>query len=113
MVRRRAFGKPVATPDATIDYTGLDKANFRKAIYTERRKEFVIECQAWFDGKRFWDLFTKAVAQESIGANPNISNRPKEVIDLARITQDKNKLMPFSESQLDLNKGLIQNPGYN
>lgn len=113
MVRRRAFGKPVNTADATVDYTGLNKEDFRKAIYSERRKEFVIESQNWFDGKRFWDLFTQAVSQESVGANPNINNRPKELIDLNRINQDKYKLMPFSESQLDLNKELVQNQGYN
>lgn len=110
MVKRRAFAKPVATPDVTVDYSGLDKQAFREAVYTERRKEFVIECHAWFDGKRFWDIFTRKVAEESIGANPDISNRPKTVVDVNEIKKDKYKLMPFSESQLDLNKELVQNP---
>ncbi len=113
MVRRRAFGKPVNTPDATIDYAGLDKQGFRNALYTERRKEFVIEDQAWFDGKRFWDIFTKKVADESVGYDPNLNIRPKAPIDVNEIRQDKYKLMPFSEGQLELNKELTQNPGYN
>lgn len=112
MVRRRAFGKPIDIPDATVDYANLDKAGFRLAVYTERRKEFVIEGHAWFDGKRFWDIFTQKVAESSIGANPNISNRPKQVIDLNTIRQDKYKLMTFSITQLELNKALVQNPGW-
>jgi hypothetical protein len=111
-VKRRAMSKPIDVTDPTIDYAGLDKAGFRKALYGERRKEFVLECQGWFDGKRFWDIFTKAVADESIGANPLYSYRPKTVIDLGTIQQDKNKLLPFTVNQLDLNNGLIQNPGY-
>lgn len=113
MVRRRAFGKSVNTPDATIDYAGLDKQGFRNAIFTERRKEFVVEDHAWFDGKRFWDIFTQRVANESVGFDPNLNVRPKAAIDVNEIRQDKYKLMPFSEKQLDLNKELTQNPGYN
>jgi len=112
MVKRRAYGKPVNTPDAGLDYANLNKASFREAVFTERRKEFVVECHAWFDGKRFWDIFTQRVAAESVGADPNISNRPKTVIDLNKIRNDQYKLMPFSESQLDLNKELTQNPGW-
>jgi hypothetical protein len=112
MVKRRAFGKPVNTPDAELDYVNLNKAAFREAVYGERRKEFVVECQAWFDGKRFWDIFTQKVANESVGADPNISNRPKSVINVAVIRDEHYKLMPFSESQLDLNKELTQNPGW-
>jgi hypothetical protein len=112
MVKRRAFGKPISTPDATVDYANLDKAGFRLAVYTERRKEFVIECHAWFDGKRFWDIFTQKVAEASVGANPNISNRPKQVINLSTIRQDKYKYMTFSVTQLELNKALVQNPGW-
>ncbi len=112
MVRRRAFGKPIGTPDAAIDYANLSKASFREAVYTERRKEFVIEGHAWFDGKRFWDIFTKKVADSSIGADPNLNIRPKQVIDLNRIRQDKYKLMPFSITQMELNKELVQNPGW-
>lgn len=112
MVKRRAYGKPIDTPDAGIDYANLDKAGFRQAVYSERRKEFVIECHAWFDGKRFWDIFTQKVAESSIGANPNINNRPKQVIDLNTIRQEKYKLMTFSVGQLELNKALVQNPGW-
>ncbi len=112
MVRRRAFGKPIGTSDATVDYANLNKASFREAVYTERRKEFVIENHAWFDGKRFWDIFTQKVADSSIGADPNLNIRPKQVIDLNRIRQDKYKLMPFSITQMELNKELEQNPGW-
>jgi starch-binding outer membrane protein, SusD/RagB family len=112
MVKRRAFGKPINTPDAALDYVNLNKAAFREAVYGERRKEFVVECHAWFDGKRFWDIFTQKVASESVGADPNISNRPKSVINVSTIRDEHYKLMPFSESQLDLNMELTQNPGW-
>lgn len=113
MVRRRAFGKPINTPDAETDYIGLDKEGFRRAVYNERRKELVMEGHSWFDGKRFWDIYTEKVAATSQLADPNINNRPKVVIDVNRIRDDVYKFMPFSENQLDLNKELEQNPGYN
>lgn len=113
MVKRRAFGKPINIPDLSIDYNNLDKQGFRRAVYNERRKEFVLESQGWFDGKRFWDIFTARVAAESVGADPNFNLRPKKTILVTEINQDKYRLMPFSQSNLDLNKELTQNPGYN
>lgn len=113
MVRRRAFGKDINTPDPSIDYAGLTYEDFRMAIFTERRKELVIEGHSWFDGKRFWDIYTQKVAEESIGANPDFDNRPKQVIELNEIRNDKYKLLPFSVTQMELNSELRpQNPGY-
>ena len=111
-VKRRAYGKPFNVADPSVDYANLDKAGFRRAVYAERRKEFVMESHAWFDGKRFWDIFTEKVAAESVGANPAFDNRPKRVIALSEIRQESYKLMPFSQAHLDLNKELSQNPGY-
>jgi hypothetical protein len=37
-VRRRAFGKPINTPDATVDLSGLTQDTFRAAIQEERKK---------------------------------------------------------------------------
>ena len=112
MVRRRAFGQSPTIASA-FDYPAMDKTSFRTALFNERRKEFAMEWQGWFDGKRFWDLYTERVAISSIGANPGLNNRPKAVIDLGTLRQEKNKLMPFSISQLELNPGLgPNNPGY-
>ncbi|MCC5931528.1 MAG: RagB/SusD family nutrient uptake outer membrane protein [Cyclobacteriaceae bacterium] len=113
MVRRRAFGKPANSAEPSVDYTNLSKEEFRRAVFSERRKELVIEGHSWFDGKRFWDIYTEKVAATSQLADPNINNRPKVPMELNRIRDDKYKLMPFSETQLDLNKELVQNPGYN
>ena len=111
MVKRRAFGLPV-NMSSGVDYTGLDKLAFAEAVYSERRKEFVMEGHSWFDGKRFWELYTQRVADASVGADPNISNRPKATIDVNTIRQEKYKLLPFSTDQLDLNPLLTQNPGW-
>lgn len=111
MVKRRAYGLPINAASA-VDYTGLSQQAFREAVFTERRKELVMEGHSWFDGKRFWDIYTQRVADASVGADPNINNRPKAVINVNTIRNDKFKFMPFSIDQLDLNKQLKQNDGY-
>ncbi|HEY6141932.1 MAG TPA: RagB/SusD family nutrient uptake outer membrane protein [Flavobacterium sp.] len=95
-VRRRAFGKPIDTPDATVDLAGLTKDQFKEAIFVERTKEFVQEGQRWFDLVRWGRLVSEV----------------KKVPGKSAVT-DRNNLYPIPQSERNLNpEGLPQNPGY-
>jgi len=95
-VRRRAFGKPITTPDATVDLAGLNQTSFRAAIQEERKKEFVQEGQRWFDLVRWGTLVTEV---KKVTAKNSVSER--------------NNLYPIPQSERNINPdGLPQNPGY-
>lgn len=61
-VRRRGYGKPITTPDATVDITGLSKAGLFAAIIRERSLELGGEGVRKFDLIR-WNLLGKALAE--------------------------------------------------
>ena len=95
-VRRRAFGKPITTPDASVDLSGLTQATFRAAIQEERKKEFVQEGQRWFDLVRWGTLVTEV---KKVTAKNSVSER--------------NNLYPIPQSERNIDPvGLPQNPGY-
>lgn len=95
-VRRRAFGKPINTPDATVDLAGLSATALREAIYEERKKEFIQEGQRWFDLVRWGRLVTEV----------------KKVASKSTATE-RNNLYPIPQSEININpEGLPQNPGY-
>ena len=95
-VRRRAFGKPITTPDAAVDLKGLTQTTFRAAIQEERKKEFVQEGQRWFDLVRWGTLVTEV---KKVTAKNSVS--------------EKNNLYPIPQSERNINPdGLPQNPGY-
>jgi hypothetical protein len=74
---------------------GLSQAAFRDSLYAERRREFVQEAQRWFDLVRTKQL-VQAVSK--VASKTNISA--------------KNYLFAIPQSEISLNPGLIQNPGY-
>jgi hypothetical protein len=95
-VRRRAFGKPITTPDATVDLSGLNQVTFRAAIQEERKKEFMQEGQRWFDLVRWGTLVTEI---KKVTAKNSVSER--------------NNLYPIPQSERNIDPvGLPQNPGY-
>lgn len=95
-VRRRAFAKPIATPDPAIDLSGLNQTSFRAAIQEERKKEFVQEGQRWFDLVRWGTLVTEV---KKVTAKNSVSER--------------NNLYPIPQSERSIDPvGLPQNPGY-
>lgn len=95
-VRRRAFGKPILTPDVTVDLVALTTVQLREAIREERKKEFVQEGQRWFDLVRWGTLVTevkKVTAKNSVSA--------------------RNNLYPIPQSERNIDPvGLPQNDGY-
>jgi hypothetical protein len=95
-VRRRAFGKAISTPDATVDLIGLTTDQLRAVIREERKKEFVQEGQRWFDLVRWGTLVTEV---KKVTAKNTVSER--------------NNLYPIPQSERNLDPvGLPQNPGY-
>lgn len=61
MVRRRGYGKPIGTADATVDIpAGLSKSDFFKAIVRERALELAGEGQRKYDLIR-WNLLGTAL----------------------------------------------------
>nr|WP_294780808.1 RagB/SusD family nutrient uptake outer membrane protein [uncultured Flavobacterium sp.] len=95
-IRRRAFGKPITTPDVTVDLAALNQTTFRAAIQEERKKEFVQEGQRWYDLVRWGTLVTEV---KKVTAKNSVSER--------------NNLFPIPQSERNINPdGLPQNPGY-
>jgi hypothetical protein len=74
---------------------GLTQSAFRDSLYAERRREFVQEAQRWFDLVRTGRLVT---AVSKVASKTNVSV--------------KNNLFPIPQSEISLNPGLTQNPGY-
>lgn len=63
MVRRRGYGKPINTPDATVDIpAGLSKSDFFKAVVRERALELGGEGVRKYDLIR-WNLLGTALAE--------------------------------------------------
>jgi len=60
MVRRRGFGKPINTPDASVDLVGLSKSDFSKALIRERSLELGGEGARKYDLIR-WNLLATAI----------------------------------------------------
>ncbi|MEO0555965.1 MAG: RagB/SusD family nutrient uptake outer membrane protein [Bacteroidota bacterium] len=82
--------------------SGLSQDELRDAIILERRLEFA------FEGLRWFDLITLGIAENSI------NGIQEERADIIRgFTTGRNELLPFPQSEIELNANLSPNPGYN
>ena len=69
MVRRRGYGKPISTPDATVDIpAGLSKADFFKYVVRERALELGGEGIRKYDLIR-WNLLATAISESRANMN--------------------------------------------
>jgi hypothetical protein len=93
-VRRRAYGKNIAVPDASVDLTALDQTGLADAILAERRWEFGFENQRWFDLIRAGKFLT------------TMRNKGYTTV------KDYNVLYPIPQRERDVNKALTQNTDY-
>lgn len=95
-VRKRARTRPGGVEEvaALPNLMGLTKDTFRQAIYREREMELC------FEGHGFFDLVrtNRLLSENQANGMTNVSQ--------------KHLLYPFPQRALDLNKGLVQNPGY-
>jgi hypothetical protein len=76
---------------------GLSKADFKNEVIHERRVEFAFEGQRWFD------LVTLAIANEKINAIGELGRK---------FTPNQQELFPIAQSERSLNQNLTQNTGY-
>ena len=78
------------------DLSGLNQNEFRKAVLTERRHEFVNEGKRWFDLVRTGHLVEYVKEAKGDKANP----------------QEFNNLFPIPQRERNNNPNLTQNTGY-
>ena len=102
-VRERAFN------DSDHNYNGLSQSDFRKAVWLERRLEFVHEAQRWFDLKRTNRLVER---MKEYGMNEFSLTGEIQKKEISQNVADKFYLFPIPQRELDLNPSLKQNPGY-
>lgn len=111
IVRGRAYnsyvGGGVYTNHSYDLVPGLSAADFRDAVFTERRKEFIQESQRWFDQVRRSDLGPGQYYLQTVYAMPG---NPKSAATL------KDTLFPIPQTEIDLyggrNPNFQQNPGW-
>ncbi|HYD53856.1 MAG TPA: RagB/SusD family nutrient uptake outer membrane protein, partial [Gemmatimonadaceae bacterium] len=105
-VRTRA-GVPNLTP-------GLSKDAFRDSVYLERRYELALEGHGLLDNRRNW-TWSKGRLEASM---TDITNRNRSPFTSsttkfdARPLPDKWKLYPIPASACEVNRSLVQNPGW-
>lgn len=86
---------------------GFSQSDFRDAVFTERRKEFIQESERWFDLVRRHDL---GPGQYYLNAVHGMPGNPKSAASL------RDTLFPIPQTEIDLyggrNPGFQQNPGW-
>ena len=112
-VRRRAYWSPYEnvqnTPSdgSALDLAGLTKEEFRERLREERRLEFVLEGQRWFDLIR-WHILIKYVKANAPTDAETLGTKTTKIQNVSK----KNYLLPLPQDQLILNPNLEQNWGY-
>lgn len=111
LVRQRAKNSSATPLDAVTlmpfpygTYTS-NQGDLRTAIRHERRVEFAME------GNRWWDLVRWRTAEQVMNAYRQ-KYMDKEGKDMSPFDPSKHYLFPFPETQLNANPLLKQNPGY-
>ena len=94
-VRARAGLAPVG---------GLSQAAFRDSVRLERRREFVLEGQRWFDLKR-WGALDAAIRAKTA----EMAARDDGATAVHGVPND---LLPIPQAELDANPLITQNPGW-
>jgi hypothetical protein len=79
---------------------GLTKEQMRDRIRQERRVELALEGLRWSDIKRWKTAETYIPTLVDQGGQRRVFDKTKHY------------LMPFPQSEIDINKNLVQNPGY-
>ena len=101
-VRERAFG------DKTHNVADLGKDALREKIYLERRLELSNEGQRWFDLVRTG----RFVATMKAHGEKEAQLAEKNKTTITANVKDYQVLFPIPQVELDINKALVQNPGW-
>lgn len=99
-----------------------DQASLRTLLRRERRVELAVEGLRWFDIQR-WQIGQQVMTGQVTGSMLGTVNQTTGALTLSPGTTikvgtprvfdaAKNYLWPIPQTEIDLNKGLKQNPGY-
>lgn len=113
-VRRRAYAKPLNTPDTKVDVpVSLSKDAFRRWVQDERVRELCGEALRKSDLIR-WGIFFDALTD-----NTNYITSFAPVADQAvsaqagkNVRRNRDELLPIPLRDMNLNSSLVQNPGW-
>lgn len=112
MVRRRAFGKPVGTPDATCDLpSGLSYETFQQAVRDERSYELCFEGHRRQDLVR-WGIYYDTIMKAAEDLAQWQEAAPSVYVIAEKTVKGKHELLPIPQRDLDLMKGCVQNPNW-
>ncbi len=115
-VRRRGYGFPVNTPNVISDLApGLNGTDFQEAIQDERARELCYETERRPDLIRWgiWLQTMNALANQmnaDLGNNGSYKYASLGAMNAA--SSPKYLLYPIPASEISVNKGVSQNPGY-
>ena len=112
-VRRRAYWNPYTnvqnkpSDGSALDLKGLTQEQFRERLREERRLEFVLEGQRWFDLIR-WHILVKYVKANTPTDAETQGTKTTKIQNVSK----KHYLLPLPQDQIILNPNLEQNWGY-
>jgi hypothetical protein len=109
MVRRRAYGQPVATADPAVDLAGLNYASFFTAVQNERAWELC------FEGERRSDLIRWNILGSTLLATKQATLAIRSNFNYTASTnyvEGKSELYPIPVNERDINPNIGQNNGY-
>lgn len=111
-VVRRGYGKPVNTPDGSVDWSGMDYTEFREEIQRERARELAYESLRKGDLIR-WGIFLTQMKDCLADANkaPSFGNLKHAKATFGNVTA-RDVLWPIPSYEMALNTNLKQNPGW-
>jgi hypothetical protein len=103
-IRERAGLDPVS---------GLNYEEFREEIYTQRRRELILEGHGWHTLQRFWEIGTQKVVESAeFDAQFPPSSKFGPQLDRLQIDDPKDRLYPIPTAAINRNTKLEQNLGY-
>jgi len=103
-IRERAGLDPVS---------GLSYEEFREEVYTQRRRELVLEGHGWHTLQRFWEIGTQKVVESAeVDAQFPPSTKFGPQLDRLEIDDPKDRLYPIPTAAIERNSKLEQNLGY-
>ena len=112
MVRRRAFGKDVNTPDPLCDIpAGMDYIDFTTELRNERARELCFEGIRKHDLIR-WGSYVLTMNAMADDINATAPATYKYAGSAGRNTTARNVVFPIPSAELAINKFAYQNAGY-
>ena len=114
-MRQRAGIPDVETSWARVGAT-LDQAKLRQIVRQERMAEFYLECQNFWDMRR-WMLAEQYFGTKAKGLNINATNMTNfaelhEIQYERKFEAPTQYLLPIPIDEINKNPRLVNNPGY-